>query len=180
MIPLCFLSLDFKNAFVRIAHNYPFQTLQADGIGNAFIAGIKRMYEFATSSVQINGHQYGTIPILCVLRHGFPMTKVFYALCLHPLIRLLDLKLPGIRIWHRRHPTSVVAYADDVNIFVTSGADFIIEEVIRLYERASGAHLNPRQSKALAVGSWCTQEVVLGIAYHPHVTILGFTFWGTI
>jgi len=64
---------------------------------------------------------------------------------------------------------------------VITAADFtIIEEAIRLYEWASGARLNPRKSKALAVGNWCTQETVLGIAHHPHVTILGVTFWGII
>ena len=77
--------------------------------------------------------------------------------------------------------TSVIAYADDVTIFVTSIADFpIIEEAIRLFERASGAGLNPRKSKAMAVGGWCTKETVLGIDYHTYVTILGITFWGTI
>jgi len=60
-----------------------------------------------------------------------------YALCFHPFLRLLDLKLPGIRIGRRTRTTSVVAYADGVTIFVTSAADFtIIEEAIRLYERA--------------------------------------------
>ena len=81
----------------------------------------------------------------------------------------------------RTRPTSVVSYDDDVIISVNSATDFaIIEEAIRLYERASGALLNPRKSKALAVGSWCKQETVLGIAYHPYVTILGVSFWGTI
>jgi hypothetical protein len=79
-----------------------------------------------------------------------------------------------------RH-TSVIAYADDVTIFVTSIADYpIIEEAIRLYERAPGARLNPRKSKAMAVGGWCPRETVLGIDYHTHATILGITFWGTI
>ena len=51
-----------------------------------------------------------------------------------------------------RH-TSVITYADDVTIFVTSIADFpIIEEAIPLFERASGARLNPRKSKAMSVG----------------------------
>jgi hypothetical protein len=72
-----------------------------------------------------------------------------------------------------------VAYADDVTILVTYIADFaIIENVIRLYKRASGARINSR--KALAVGSWCAQETVLGIPYHSHVTILGVTFWATM
>jgi len=74
-----------------------------------------------------------------------------------------------------------VAYADDVTIFVTSAADFaIIEDAIRLYDRAYGARTNPRKLKALAGGSWCILETVLGIAYHPYVAILGVTFRGRI
>ena len=120
------------------------------------------MYEGATSSVKINGHQYGPIPIRCAVRKACPMSMALYALCLHPFLRLLDLKLPGIRIAHRTHPTSVVAYAVDMTIFVTSAADFAIkEEAIRLYEGQSGARPNPRKSKALAVGSWCIQETRL-------------------
>jgi hypothetical protein len=82
---------------------------------------------------------------------------------------------------NQAHHTSVIAYAYDITIFVTSVADFpITEEAIRLFERASGARLNPRKSKAIAVGGWCTRETILRIEYHTHATILGVTFWGTI
>jgi len=74
-IPLCVLFLDFKNALDRIAHNYLFQTLQGCGIENAFIAGIKKMYIGATSSVQINGHHYGPIQIRCAVRQGCASTQ---------------------------------------------------------------------------------------------------------
>jgi len=85
------------------------------------------------------------------------MSMTLYALCLHPFLCLLELKLPGIRIGRRTRPTSVVAYADDVTIFVTSVAGFaILEEAMRLYERASGAGHNRIKSKAFEVGSWCT------------------------
>jgi hypothetical protein len=85
-----------------------------------------------------------------------------------------------IRIGRRSSPTVTVAYADDVTIFLTSVADFaIIAEAINLYERASGAKLNPRKSKALAVEGWCIQKSPLGIAYHPSMTILGVPFWST-
>ena len=64
---------------------------------------------------------------------------------------------------------------------MASVVDFtIIEEAIHLFERVSGARLNPRKSKALAVGTWCTKENIFGIAYHLSVTILVVTFWGTI
>ena len=139
------------------------------------------MYEGATLSVKINGHHYGPIPIRCAVLQVCPITIALYALYLHPFLRLLELKLLGISIGRRTRPTSVVTYVDDVNIFVTSAADFtIIEEAIHLHEQASGSRFNQRKSKTLAVGSFCTQGVIFGIAYHPSETILGITFWGTI
>ena len=139
------------------------------------------MYEGARLSVKIKGHPYGTTPIRCAVRQRYLMSMAFYALCLHPFLRLLELKLPGIRIGCRSRPISVVDYANDVTLFVTSAADFTtIEEAIHLFKLVSGARLNPRKSKALAVGKWCTQDTFLGIAYHPSMTILGVTFWGTI
>ena len=80
----------------------------------------------------------------CAVRQGCPMSMALYALCLHPPFRLLGLKVPGLRVGHYTRPTSVVAYADYVAIFVTSAADFAIrEDAIRLYERALDARLNP-------------------------------------
>ena len=60
----------------------------------------------------------------------------------------------------------MVVYADVVTIFVSSVTDFAaVEEALRLYEQATGAFINPTNSRALAVGGWRTQETVLGIAY---------------
>jgi len=78
------------------------------------------MYEGATSSVKINGHQYGPVPLRFAVRLVCPMSMTLYALCLHIFLRLLDLKLPGIRIGRLSRPTSAVAYADEVTVFVTS------------------------------------------------------------
>jgi len=102
-IPLCELYLDFKSTFDRIAHNYLFQTLQVYDFGNVFIAGIKKIYEVATSSVQKIGHQYGPIPIRC-MRQLCPKGTALYTLCLHPFLCLLKLKLSGIRIGRHTRP----------------------------------------------------------------------------
>jgi hypothetical protein len=46
-----------------------------------------------------------------------------------------------------------VAYADDVTIFISAVTDFtIIDEALQQFEKASGACINPRKSKAIAVG----------------------------
>ena len=109
------------------------------------------------------------------------MSMFICALCIHPLLSMLEQRLPGIKIGRRARRASVVAYADDITIFVTATDDFsIIEYAVHQYEKASGVFLNPQKSKVLAVGTWDSSETVLGIKYHPHVKILGITFWSSI
>jgi hypothetical protein len=74
-----------------------------------------------------------------------------------------------------------VAYADDITVFVTRPEDFtIINQTIWHYEKATGAKLNPKKLKALAIGNWTMPATVLGIDFHPQVTILGVIFGPTI
>lgn len=94
---------------------------------------------------------------------------------------MLERTLTGIKIGTRGRYIKVVAYADDVTIFVSSVTDFAaVEDALRLYEKATGAKINPIKSKALAIGGWRAQDTVLGIPYHQCATILGINFWGTI
>jgi hypothetical protein len=99
---------------------------------------------------------------------------------LNPLLRIED-KLPGIRVGRRENKTAVVAYADDVNIFVTTPEDIpIIRDAIRCYETASGAHLNIRKSKAIATGTWDTTINIMNIPYYTDIKILGFSTASTV
>jgi len=75
----------------------------------------------------------------------------------------------------------VLAYAYDVTVFVTQPAAFTdIQQAIQCYERATGAHLNPRKSKALAIGKWEAPATALRIDFQKHINILGVTFKPTI
>jgi hypothetical protein len=60
--PLSILSLDFKEAFDKISHTYLFRTMRSYGFSELFITLIRKMYDQANSSVQINGHIAGHIP----------------------------------------------------------------------------------------------------------------------
>jgi hypothetical protein len=100
-----------------------------------------------------------------------------YALCLHPLLRTLEMELTGVKVGQRARRVSIVAYADDVTVFVTHPTDFVtIRNVVRTFEEATGAHLNPKKSKALAVGTWAKPPTILGIGFCHHVKILGVMF----
>ena len=95
--PLYVLTLDFRGAFDRIAHDYLFTILKSY-VCPWFIDRIKDFYENATASIQINGKVAGHIRIQCAIRQGCPLSMLLYALCLHPLLRMLENKLPGIKI----------------------------------------------------------------------------------
>jgi len=74
-------------------------------------------------------------------------------LCLNPLLCLLDRTLTGIRI-DRVTRTAAVAYADDITLFVTDPNDIpALAETVRRYEKATGARVNIRKSKAMAAGA---------------------------
>jgi len=120
--PLCFLSLDFTEAFDRISHTYLFKLLSVYGFSTKFTAFIKNMYDQAHSTLHINGHTTSPFPIQCGVRQGCPLSMLLFALCLTPLLRLLDRTLTGIRI-ARGTRTAAVAYADDITLFVTDPND---------------------------------------------------------
>ena len=109
------------------------------------------------------------------------MSMLLLALFLDPLLRILDQKLPGIRIRKRARNTVVVAYADDITIFVTTPTDIpIISDAIQCYEKVTRARLNTRKSNALAMGGMSTSTDALNIPYHAEIKFLSVTFGSTI
>jgi len=68
------------------------------------------------------------------------MSMLLFVLCVDPLLRILNQKLPGIRIGNRARKTVVVAYADDITIFVTTPTDVpVISDAIQCYEKNHGS-----------------------------------------
>ena len=144
------LTLDFHNAFDRIAHEYLFHILQSYGIRQEFIDLLRAMYSDVTALVQINDTLAGPIPIQCGVRQSCSLSMALYALCLHPLLSTLDHSLQGLQVGRRKRCRPVLAYADDVTVFVTHPAEFVtIRQTIQCFEKATGALLNPSKSKAV-------------------------------
>jgi hypothetical protein len=86
---------------------------------------------------------------------------VLFTLALNRLLVLLDTMLEGLKIGQRTVKYTSLAYADDVTILLTSRADVVqMTEAIRVYERATGARLNPVKTKVITIGVWDTTEPV--------------------
>ena len=154
---------------------------RTENVSITVVERIKNMYEEAASSIQINGNVAGPIPIHSSVRQECPISMLLFALCVDPLLPILDQKLQVIRIGKRARKTVVVAYADDITILVTTPTDVpVISDAIKSYEKATGTRLNTRKSKALAVGEWTTFMDMLNIPYHAEIKILGVIFASTI
>ena len=118
-IPLCVLAIDFKEAFDKITHSYLYELLRPYGFSDRFQQRIQNIYDNAIASIQINGHRSSPIPIRSSVRQGCSRSMQLFAMCLNPLLCTLENILAGIQFGRRRIKTNVVAYADDVTIFVT-------------------------------------------------------------
>ena len=154
--PLCILSIDFKETFDRISHDYLFATLRKHGFGEQFLRRIRNIYN-ATSAAQINGFRSQPIQIKSSVRQGCPLSMLLYAICLNPLLCTLDKQLTGLGIGRRGDRTSIIAYANDVTILITSPSDIQkIQDALQTYEEATGAKVNIRKSRAVSIKSWNT------------------------
>ena len=109
-----------------------------------------------------------------------PISMPLFGVVLNPLICLLERYLMGIRIGQRTKKTAMMAYANNVTIFITSLADiFTIEYILLFYVRATGARLNIRKSKAKPAGLWDKSMNRLIIPRYREITVLCFRFTGT-
>jgi hypothetical protein len=175
--PLCLLSLDFRQAFDRISHDYLFGVLQRYGISPWFVERLQAMYDQMNASVQINGTLVGPIAIHSDIQQGCPLSMCLYAVCLLQLVRSLEESLPAIKIGRRHLITTVIAYAGDVSLFVTDPTTFTtIRHAISPYVQATGARLNPLKSNALAIAGWAGPTTSLDTPFSDRIDILGVTF----
>jgi len=179
--PLCFLTIDFQGAFDNLSHEYLFELLCKYGFNERFRKCIWNIYNNSTSSVHINGYRSCPFPIKNSILRGCPLSMILYAMCLNPLLCTLENSLRGLRMGRHRARTSVVAYADDVTIFVTTPADITkLQEAIQCFEATSGARVNIQKSRAIAFGLWDKSIEIMNIPYHDTATILGFQIKNTV
>jgi hypothetical protein len=180
-IPLCTVSIDFSAAFDKISHSYLMSTIHAHGFSNWIQKRIMGLYDKAASEMQINGFRSSLIQIHSFIRQGRPLTMQLFAQCLHQLIQTMEEELKGIQNKRGQFKRAVIAFADD-NIIFFKTSDYVrkLEEILLAYEDATGANVNMRKFRALALETWDTATKIMDIPYHTHVKIVGFQFTNTV
>jgi hypothetical protein len=102
---------------------------------------------------------------------------ILFTLCLDPLLRNLDDGLNAQAPTCHGRRRFAVAYADDVTIILKSPSDIqIVQEAINNYAAASGAQLNIRKSKSLALGTWNTATPIREVTYQSDMKTLVIRF----
>jgi hypothetical protein len=122
--PVCLLSLDFKEAFDRMAHTYLYKVLEHYGFSNWLIERIRWMYDNALSTAQINGYISRAVLIKSSIRQGCPLSVSFFALCLDPLLRNITDAIERCRPNREKGRLAVVVYANDATIILRSCKKF--------------------------------------------------------
>lgn len=178
------LSLDQEKAFDRVDRSFLLNLLDLFGFGPWFRACIATLYEGAYMQVLVNDFLSDPIPLSRGVRQGDALSPMLYVLCVEVLackIRAIpDIEgflLPGADGLQFK----VSQYADDTTAFVKDEKSlFFLFNVIRDFERGSGAKLNMAKTEALWLGAWKDRtDKPLGLSWVNKMKILGIVF-GTV
>jgi hypothetical protein len=124
-VSVCLLTLDFKEVFDRISHDYLQAILREYGFSEKFCTRLQRIYNNAMWTLILNGEISRPIPILSSVRQGCSLIMSLYILCPNPLLSALEKKLAGIKFGPRGTRTSIISYADDVTLIVTKPEEIV-------------------------------------------------------
>uniref|UniRef100_A0A1W7R675 Putative tx1-3 aae n=1 Tax=Aedes albopictus TaxID=7160 RepID=A0A1W7R675_AEDAL len=167
------LSVDLEKAFDRVDHRYLWEILKKFAFPDRFIECLEKLYKNASSKVLFNGFLTNSFSIECSVRQGCPLSMALFALYIEPLLRMIDKHIQGVlvdNIFIR-----IVAYADDLNIFIRNDEEFSIAlELINYFSIYSKIKINFSKSHFLRLNN-CPLGPQL-ISEARDVKILGVRF----
>lgn len=145
------LSLDAETAFDRVARDYMEATLRAVGIPQCLLQIILALYSSPSAKIRVNGCLSGAFSFSSGMRQGCPLSPLIFILTIEPLLHRLkenpDIK--GLKINHKQY--KVVAYADNVLLFLTDPVTTIAKLLKDLSLFKSNLQTNFSKLKALNI-----------------------------
>ncbi len=155
------MSLDQEKAFDGVNRIFLHNPLERFGFGPSFRGWISTLYDGANMRIIVNGFLTEAVPLGRGVRQGDSLSPLLYILCVESLAcKVRDCPdvdgflLPGARGTQYK----VGLYADDTTSFVKYVRSLEkLFDVIRIYERGSGAKLNVSKTDAMWLGTWCSR-----------------------
>ncbi len=175
------ISLDQEKAFDRVNRTFLRNLLARFGFGPSFCHWIDTLYNGANMRVIVNEWLTEPVPLARGVRQGDSLSPMLYILCVESLAckirscpRIEGFLLPGAKGTQYK----VGLYADDTTSLVKSVRSLEnLFDVIRLYERGSGAKLNVSKTEAMWLGAWRDRtDQPFGLTWVKKMKILGVIF----
>lgn len=144
---LCFL--DQEKAYDRVDWNYSIAAMKLAQLDEKFIMWAAKFTSSATMKIVGPGFVTEDVRPGRGFKQGDPLSPLLYNFSLDPLLRALDGKLKGIKVWGQP-PLKCMAFADDCVVAATGPRDVKhIEKLFKQYEEASQAKLNVAKSQII-------------------------------
>lgn len=192
-IPLGLISLDQEKAFDMVNWDYLNKTLETLCFGNKFRQWLRTLYTDIGSRVEINGTQSRRIALRRGVRQGCPISPMLYVIALEPLLQAIrkNPNIQGAPMPQTSETIKVIAYADDVTLFLSSNESFTaLNHELTMFELATGSKINRQKSKGLWLGEWSQRRDkplnitwtkigirILGIEYKANYSAMVHTNW---
>ncbi|UYV61910.1 hypothetical protein LAZ67_1007038, partial [Cordylochernes scorpioides] len=167
--PLAVISLDLKSAFDTLSRSYLFALLEKLGLPSTFLGWIAVLYGEADASIRVGDVYTKAFPLLNGVRQGCRLSAALFSIGVGPLLRRLERTLGH---------GNVVAYADDIVLFIRDDAQFeLVPLIFEEFRMSSGVAINFKKSCGLWCGSWKHRtDSPLGISWTSEsLTVLGCT-----
>lgn len=175
------VTLDQEKAFDRVDHDFLMRVLSKFGFGPMFCGWVSLFYNSVFSRIICNGKLTEPIFLGRGVRQGCPLSPLLYVLVSEVLstqIRKCNeiegFRLPGAGGLQFK----ISQYADDATNFLkTEKSLFLLLEIVRKYEKGSGAKLNTAKSEAMWIGRWRANGATpFGLKWVNKMRILGVYF----
>ncbi|UYV61554.1 hypothetical protein LAZ67_1005283 [Cordylochernes scorpioides] len=167
--PLAVISLDLKSAFDTLSRSYLFALLEKLGLPSTFLGWIAVLYGEADASIRVGDVYTKAFPLLNGVRQGCRLSAALFSIGVGPLLSRLERTLGR---------GNVVAYADDIVLFIRDDAQFeLVPLIFEEFRMSSGVAVNFKKSCGLWCGSWKHRtDSPLGISWTSEsLTVLGCT-----
>ena len=157
----CAISLDAKEAFDSVNHQYLVKVLTAYEFPPDFIHVFKVLYSNLESIVQVNGHLSTPFKVAYGVKQGDALSCGLFVLAMDPLVRniLSNDLIEGLMIstsQHELEEIKVLAYADDVTIICRNANHQPIFTEYERLSKLSGLVLNADKTE---IFNFCVSQV---------------------
>ena len=137
------ISIDAKNAFVKIQHPFMIKALQKASIKGTYLNIIKAIYDKPTANIFLNGEKLKAFPVKSRTRQGCPLSSLLFNIALEVLATAIREEKEIKRIQIGRE-VKLSLFANDMILYIENPKDTTrkLPELINEYSKFVGYKIN--------------------------------------